>query len=112
MIALDVANTNSQVIDAILDDELFHIILNWNSSNSNWTFGIRNANYEALIVGVSLVVNYPLTKQFRYRQLFPGELMIFCNKDRNGPIPRDGFVTGDYELVYITEEDLRTFDVI
>ena len=106
-IALEVVDLNSQVIDAILDGETFYIVLNWNDASSNWTFGVRNANYDAVILGVSLVPNYPLTKQFRYHQLWRGELGVLTPKFRNGPIPRDGFLTGEYELVYVPEAELN-----
>lgn len=112
MISFDVADANSQVIDVILDDELFHVILNWNSSNQSWTWGLRNANYDALIVGVALVPNFLLLKQFRYPRMPKGDLIVLSAKDRNGPIPRDGFIKNDYEFDYITEEEVKKYHVV
>jgi hypothetical protein len=106
MIAFPVIDANSQAIEAVLDDELFYIILNWNSSNSSWTMDIRNSTYEEIISGIAVVVNYPLTWQFRYSTMPRGELMIAYPIDRNGPIPRTGFEEG-YELLYFSLEEMR-----
>jgi hypothetical protein len=99
MISLDVIDANSQAIEAVLDDELFYIILDWNSSSQSWTMSLRNATYETLISGIALVVNYPLTRQFRFSTMPQGELYLAHPTDRNGPLPRDWFEQG-YELVY------------
>jgi hypothetical protein len=107
VISLDVIDANSQAIESVLDGELFYIILNWNSSNNSWSIDLRNSNYEDIIFGVALVVNYPLTWQFRYRGMPQGELMAVADQDRNGPIPRDGFVTKEYDLVYATYNEMR-----
>jgi hypothetical protein len=112
MIALDVIDANSQAIETVLDDELFYIILNWNSSNSSWSLDIRNSSYEDLIFGIALVPNYPLTWQFRYRGMPKGELIAGSAKDRNGPIPRDGFSSGKYELAYIPIREVATAELL
>ena len=105
MIALRIIDANSQQIEASLEDELYYIILNWNSTNKSWTMDIHNSGYDFLLAGIACVVNYPLLYQFRSSILPPGELVIAADKDRNGPIPRDGFVTGDYQLVYIPQDE-------
>jgi hypothetical protein len=105
MFTLDIIDANSQAIEAVLDDTLFYIVLNWNESNHNWEMSIRNSAYSTILAGISLVPNYPLTYQFRYTEMPPGELMVISAKYRNGPIPRNGFEQ-DYELVYITQGEL------
>lgn len=106
MIALDVIDENSQAIETVLDDELFYVSLDWNSSNESWSIGIRNASYETIIIGIAVVVNYALTKQFRYSTMPKGELFVAYPKDRNGPVPRDGFQKG-YELIYVPLAEVR-----
>ena len=108
MISLNVLDANSQAIEATLDDELFYIILNWNSSNFSWSMDIRNSSYVDIIRGVAVVVNFMLTFQFRYSTMPRGELMAVADNDRNGPIPRDGFTSKKYELIYIPFDELPT----
>lgn len=105
-ILLEVHDWNSQAIEATLDGILYYIVLDWNESGQYWSIAIRNSAYRTLIDGISLVPNYPLTYQFRYGDMPPGELMVQTRHATNGPIPRDGFATGIYELVYTTEEEM------
>jgi hypothetical protein len=69
----------------------------------------------SLSIGTNLVstgqwvfvsANFPLTRQFRYSDMPPGELVVQSRYPRSGPIPRDGFSSGRYELVYYTQQDL------
>jgi hypothetical protein len=101
-----VADVNSQAIEAILDDILFYIVLDWNDSGQYWTMAIRNSAYSTLVDGISISANYPLTWQFRYRDMPPGELWVISARYRNGPVPRDGFSSGLYQLTYQTVQDL------
>lgn len=60
-----------------------------------------------MIDRIALVANYPLTRQFKYSDMPLGELVAQSFDFRSGPIPRDGFSSGKYELVYYTEQDVR-----
>lgn len=106
MYVLEVIDANSQAIEATLDDILYYIILDWNESGQYWTMSIRNAEYETLINGISISANYPLTYQFRYSDMPPGELWVGSSYYRSGPVPRDGFSSGRYQLIYQTQQDL------
>lgn len=103
---LEVQDWNSQAIEANLDNLLYYIILDWNDSGQYWTMAIRNSAYGTLIDGIALSPNYPLTYQFRYAGMPPGELVAQNVKPTNGPIPRDGFSSGNYQLVYTTEQEM------
>lgn len=103
---LGVADLNSQAIEATLDNELYYIILNWNQTAGYWSMNIRGSSYRTLINGICVSANYPLLWQFKYADLPPGEIMAVTKNYRSGPIPRDGFSSGIYELVYVTEEDI------
>jgi hypothetical protein len=108
MILLRVADLNSQAIEAVLDNVLYYIILDWNESGQYWGLGIRNSAYINILDGISVSANYPLTRQFRYSDMPAGELMVCSSDYRSGPVPRDGFATGRYELIYVTQDDLLT----
>jgi len=103
---LEVIDANSQAIEATLYDILYYIILDWNESGQYWTMSIRNSAYETLINGISISANYPLTYQFRYSDMPPGEIMVATSHYRSGPVPRDGFSSGRYQLIYQTQQDL------
>ena len=111
MFTVNVADLNSQAIEAVLDDTLFYIILDWNESGQYWIMSIRNSAYRTLIDGSSVSANYPLTYQFRYSDMPAGELIAASANYRSGPIPRDGFSTGRYQLIYYTQQDLLTMGV-
>jgi hypothetical protein len=106
MFVIPVADLNSQSLEAELDNLVFYIVLDWNDTGQYWTMSIRNSSYQTLIDGISLSANYPLTWQFRYSDMPPGELMILTVNYTNGPIPRDGFISGKYILVYQEYADL------
>jgi Domain of unknown function (DUF6983) len=103
---LEVVDTNSQAIESTLDDVLYYIVIDWNDTFQSWEMGIRNSAYQTLIDGISLVPNFPLLRQFKYPDLPPGELLVQNVHWTSGPIPRDGFASGEYELIYFTAEDL------
>jgi hypothetical protein len=109
---IPVADLNSQAIEAALDDTLYYIILDWNESGQYWTIGIRNSAYQTLINGISVSANYPLTYQFRYVDMPAGDLMVASSEYRSGPVPRNGFSSGRYQLVYTTQQDLLTMALL
>jgi len=105
-IQLTVADENSQALEAVLDNILFYIVLDWNDSGQYWSMSIRNAAYVTLVDGISVSANWPLTWQFRYQDMPPGELQVVTTNYRNGPVPRDGFSSGVYQLLYFTMQDI------
>jgi hypothetical protein len=106
MFIIDVQDLNSQSLEAQLDNLIFYIVLDWNDTGQYWTMSIRNSAYVTVIDGISVSANYPLTWQFRYSDMPPGELQVLSNDYRDGPIPRDGFSSGLYQLVYQEYADI------
>lgn len=107
MIVLPIADLNSQSIEAVLDDELYYIILDWNDEAQYWEMGIRNSSYQTLVDGVCVVPNYPLLQQFKYPDMPRGEFQVTRIGNTNGPPPRNGFNTKEFQLIYTTSEELR-----
>lgn len=108
MILLPVADLNSQSIEAVLDDVLFYITLDWNESGQHWEMSIRNSSYVTLVAGICAVPNYPLLTQFHYPDMPSGDLQIVYTNDVDGAPPRDGFVRDIYQLIYMTEQEVLT----
>jgi len=106
MIVLDIADLNSQAIEAVLDDTMYYIILDWNETGQYWEFGIRNYAYRTLVDGICVVPNYPLLTQFQYADLPPGDLQCVNVQDVNGPPARDGFSSGQFIFIYTTREEV------
>ena len=108
MFVLEVADLNSQAIEATLDDVLFYIVLDWNQSGGYWGMAIRNSAYAIVLDGVAVVPNYPLLYQFRYEDTPAGSLVAASTSGKmtSGYIPRDGFASKKFELIYMTEQDL------
>lgn len=108
MIVIPVDDLNSQSLESVLDEELFYIILDWNDEGQYWEMGIRNSAYITVVDGICMVPNYPLLKQFKYPDMPRGELQVTRTRNTNGPIPRDGFVNGQFQLIYMTADELLT----
>ena len=106
MIKIQVPDWNSSSIETVLDEQLFYIVMDWNSSGKYWTLAIRNSAYQTLIDGICVVPNYPLTWQFRYEGMPIGEIAVGSANFTSGPVPRDGFSSGHYAMGYYTEQDL------
>ena len=111
-IIIDIADLNSQAIEATLDDVLFYIIVDWNDSGKYWEMGIRNSSYRTLIDGICMVSDFGLTRQFRYSDMPAGELVVNVTKRFDGALPRDAFVTGLAQLTYTTEQELLDLGVL
>jgi len=105
MKVIPVLDLNSQSVETVLDDELFYIDIDWNEDGQYWQMGIRNSAYNSIVDGISLVPNYPLTWQFKYSDMPKGELQAIRLINGNGPIPRDGFSSGVFQLIYMTYMD-------
>jgi len=109
MFVLEIADQNSQAIEANLDDLIYYVVINWNESGQAWEMGIRDSAYRMLVSGIRMVPEFPLLRQFKYPEVPPGDLLIHdYTLTHNTRIPRDGFALGRYELVYYTRDDILT----
>jgi hypothetical protein len=112
LIIINVQDLNSQSIEVELDNLIFYIVLNWNDSGQYWHMSIRNSTYDHLVDGISVSANYPLTWQYRYSDMPPGEIQVLSQYYRNGPVPRDGFSSGKYIMVYQEYAELVALNVM
>lgn len=111
MLLLEVLDANSQAIEAVLDDQLYYVIMDWNETGQYWEMGIRNYAYQTLVDGICVAPNYPLLKQFQYPDLPPGDLQCVNVKDVNGPPDRDGFTSGQFQMIYATFLETLTYAI-
>lgn len=108
MFVIPLIDQNSQAIESDLDDTVYYIVINWNESAQAWEMGVRDSGYNLLITGIRMVPMYPLLQQFKYPELPPGELIVHdYTLTQSRRIPRNGFQTQRYMLVYYTKEDIR-----
>jgi len=112
MFVIPLADMNSQAIESLLDDDLYYIIMDWNDEGEYWEMGVRNSAYQTLIDGICVVPNFLLTQQFKYPDIFPGDVIVGIDRAINGPPPRDGFISKRFEFVYIPYLELLTINAV
>jgi len=112
MIWIQVDDLNSQAIEAVLDNEVYYIILDWNETGKYWEIAIRNSSYVTVVDGICAVVNYPLLKQFQYPDMPPGDLRVVRTAWTDGAPSRDGFITDVYQLIYVTKEETMALNAV
>ena len=108
MIELGTIDANDMLIEAELEDSVYHIGLSWNQSGQLWTLSIRDLSYSLLISGIAAVPGYPLLKQVRRSYLPAGDLAIYSINNKN--LNRYSFVKGEANLLYFTAEELGLID--
>jgi hypothetical protein len=106
MMTISVIDANSQAIEAVLDDQTYYIILDWNDTGQYWEMGIRNYAYQTLVDGICVAPNFPLLKQFKYVDLPPGDIQCVNVNDIDGPPSRDDFTSGNFQMIYMEYVDL------
>lgn len=105
MIKIPLIDQNSFVIEAGLDGMTYFLRFDWNSEAQIWTMAIQNARNEAVLQGVVLLPNMPLTEQFRHLALPPGEFVVYAEDD-NLRIGRETFLTDGATLYYLMEAEV------
>jgi hypothetical protein len=106
MIILGIIDSNDMLIEAELDDSVYHLGVSWNQEGQLWTLSIRDLNFSVLVSGIALVPGFPLIHQVRRTYLPPGELTVYSVNDK--PLNRKSFVNGEALLLYFTAEELAS----
>src|SRR5690349_18790186 len=109
MIQLGVIDENDMLIEAELDDSVYHIGLSWNQEGKLWTLSVRDLNYSLLVSGIAVVPSYPLLYQVKRSFLPPGDFMVYSVNDRQ--LDRKSFVKGEAILFYLTFDELSSNNV-
>lgn len=109
MIIFGVIDANDMLIEAELDNSVYHVGLSWNQEGQLWTLSIRDLNFSILLSGIAVVPSYPLLYQVSRTYLPPGQIAAYSVNDK--PITRNSFVLGEAALVYLTAEDLGLVNV-
>lgn len=89
-----------------IENETFRFVFRWNTRASVWHLDVFASDGEALTVGAKLVPNIPLIRTTSIKA--PNGLLIVVNNTTNQSIPnKENIGVGkDFELVYLTEEEL------
>lgn len=87
-----------------LDGDIFIFAFRWNTVHEYWTFDILDFASNPLIVGVKLVINYPLTKRYASDVLPKGEILAIDGSDKLERIGR--YDLGDVvQLIYVPQDE-------
>ncbi len=111
MINLSLANADDFVTSAVLDNENYRLHFSWNNTGF-WTMDIRDDKNIDIVRGIKLVPNFPLLNQYRRlsNKIPRGEFVVAVvnqSADKNQTISREGFISGEFTLIYVPQEELR-----
>lgn len=76
----------------------------WNERFKYWTMTVYNRQQEAIISGVKLVRDYPLTSVFRLDEYSGDFVFIRTNGDKDEATVES--IGRDFQLVYLTRAEL------
>ena len=102
-------DANDFVVGAILDTESYKLHFSWDDEGF-WILDFRDSGGKDIIRGIKVIPNFHLLKQYRRlsNNLPHGELMatvVNADLPENQAISRDGFTTGKFSFIYISEAD-------
>ena len=100
-------NTSSRYIFNIdLNGESFRLRFHWNTRENNWYMDIMDTEDNNLLLGVKLVVDYELTKRYKYIQGLPkGEFFVTAiAENESEELTYDNFGS-KYIMVFLTNEE-------
>ena len=80
----------------------FDLFFYWNVRDNAWRMSISQSDV-LLVQGVKLVTGLALIKQYA---LEIGEYVVFQSAIQLTDPPRDGFTSGDFILLYYTQEEI------
>lgn len=87
-----------------LDGEIFIFAIRWNTEYEYWTFDILDFASNPLIVGVKMIINYPLIRRYVSDVLPKGEIVAVDGSSKLERIGRTDL--GDVvQLIYVTQAE-------
>lgn len=110
MVTISMVNKNDFVEGVKLDGVSYKIRMSWNDLAAKWMLDLRTADNIDIVKGIAVVPNFPLLAQHKRENVPRGELMAVCTNDKlaeNQEIPRDGFCSGRFSLIYIPEAEIN-----
>lgn len=90
-------------INITLDNVSYIMRFLYNTEIGFWTLGLNDVDDNPLLTNIKLVVNYPLTRIYKYLPIPPGEFYCLSSKKGVKTIGRDSFVNKEVSLIYLTE---------
>lgn len=109
---ISMIDANDFIVQAVLDDVQYRLHFAWNDAVRQWTVDIRDTSNADLVRGIAVMPNFPLLLQHQRHKLPKGELLAVVNDSQDKAsqsIPRDGFLTGKFTMVYIPEDEINEF---
>ena len=91
-----------------LDGDIFIFAFRWNTEGEYWTFDILDFASNPLIVGVKVVINYPLIHRYASDLLPKGEILAVDGSAKLERIGRED-LGNVVQLVYLTQAENDAF---
>lgn len=110
MIQISMADANDFIESVTLGGTAYKLHFAWNDAAKRWTMDLLDNQNSPIVQGLLVVPNFPLFHQCHRNGLPDGELMaVVVNEDddENQQIPRDGFTSGRFSLVFIPGSELN-----
>lgn len=86
--------------DVELDGVVYNLRIRWSQRAECWHMDIRDAEGDAILLGVKMVTLYPLLKNYRHLGVPAGEFFFVDNKDESARPTLEGM--GDrFKLLYV-----------
>lgn len=104
MILINTIDANDMLIEAQLDDGIYHLGLSWNQEGQLWTLSIRDLNFAVLASGIAVVPNWPLLNQVRRPEFPEGEIAVYSVNDAK--LVRKSFVNGEAAIFYFSPDEI------
>jgi hypothetical protein len=109
MIQINFIQYPSYTNEIVFDGISYIIKFVWNTRGEFWTISFFDINYNPILLGLKLVLNYSLLKDFHYLALPTGELCIFDSSSNNNKIAYEDFTNErQLQLLYIPKVELET----
>ena len=94
--------------EVVLDNDSYVLNFNWNSRGGFWDFSILDTLLNPILQGLKVVLNYPLTRQFKYKDIPQGEFYAVDASGDGSRIEQNDFVNGRVSFIYLTEAELNS----
>lgn len=99
------SNNPHYTFQCTLDSKVYNFDVRWNTDAAFWTFDIRTIANSPILLGIKIVLGYPLIRRFFLPALPGGEIMAL---DTTGQLLRLGRndLGNAVQMIYLTKADL------
>ena len=103
-------NTPDSIFTVMLEGRAYDLRLQWNTRDASWYLGVTTQqNLNKITVKLTNGLN-SLRPYSAYAEVPSGYLTVVDKVKRHGRLERDSFSSGRFSLIYLTEDELDSFE--